>query len=410
MPGPKRVKTILLLLLLGLTFPLLAGCWDRLEIEERAVILAIAIDKAAGKEGLQESEVSHIKGAIPAPDTGQIRLTAQIAVPGRIPLGPGEGGGGSSSQKPVWVLSATGHSIDDAMMVLQQELADRIFLGHLRVIIVSEQVARRGMGDINDYLRRNPEVRRLAWLAVSRRNAGEMMKAAPQLERVPGLYLMAMFDHAVQMGKYPNEFIGVFWSKASSKGVEPILPVLEIKDSGNIEIKGLAYFKKDKLVGTSKPLEIGLYMALTNVHRGGYTGFVPMHGLAPSIMVRSTHRKTLTKVYFKDGEPRVNVHIFLEHNVEENILESFPIDKQRDLDEIAERDSALVKEAAAALIKETQKAGSDIFGFGEHFRAKMPGYWNRHVRTKTNWEEIYKDLPINVHATVRMRRVGMKAK
>lgn len=34
------------LLLLILVAPLLSGCWDRLEVEERIFVLAVAIDKA----------------------------------------------------------------------------------------------------------------------------------------------------------------------------------------------------------------------------------------------------------------------------------------------------------------------------------------------------------------------------
>ncbi|MEW9668532.1 hypothetical protein [Ammoniphilus sp. 3BR4] len=68
-----------------------------------------------------------------------IRLTVQIAIPGRIPLGPGEGGGGG--EKPVWVLDVVGHTIGDALSNLQQQVADRLFFGHLRVIAVSEAVA-----------------------------------------------------------------------------------------------------------------------------------------------------------------------------------------------------------------------------------------------------------------------------
>lgn len=76
-----------------------------------------------------------------------IRLTAQISVPGRIPLGPQTGGGGGE-QEPVWVLSSYGHTIDDALLNLQQELADELFLGHLRIIVVNEKLAKKALNDL----------------------------------------------------------------------------------------------------------------------------------------------------------------------------------------------------------------------------------------------------------------------
>ncbi|MBW7458452.1 Ger(x)C family spore germination protein, partial [Paenibacillus sepulcri] len=320
------------------------------------------------------------------------------------------GGGSGASQKPVWILSASGHTMDDAMSVLQQQLADKLFLGHLRVIIVSEKVARVGLENLNDYLRRNAEVRRLAWLSISKGRAEKVVRAAPQLERVPALYLLAMFDHAVEMGKYPNEFIGIFWSKSTSKGVEPILPLLNMNREGSIEVAGLAYFKADKMVGSTKPLEIGFYMALTGRKRGGYTAFIPRRkGSQDMIMIRATQRRTRTQVSVKDGKPHVQVHVLLEEDIEENANENSRIDKQASLEELAVTSASMTVKGTTEFVKELQAAGSDIFGFGEQFRAKMPGYWNRNIRTDEKWTETFKTLSVDIQCQVRMRRVGMKA-
>lgn len=62
-----------------------------MEIEERAVVLGISVDEAVDKQ--DESEVTHIKSAFPKPPRSMIQVTVQIAVPGRIPLGPGESSG-----------------------------------------------------------------------------------------------------------------------------------------------------------------------------------------------------------------------------------------------------------------------------------------------------------------------------
>ncbi|MBW7455553.1 Ger(x)C family spore germination protein [Paenibacillus sepulcri] len=388
---------------------MLTGCWDRLEIEERAVVLAIAVDAATPSGLEEESEVTSVKNSFPEPAGIGYQITAQIAVPGRIPLGPSnEGGGGGSS--PVWVLSACGHTLDDAISVMQQQLADKLFLGHLRVIIVSEKVARKGLEDLNDYLRRNTEVRRLAWLSVSKGRAEKLVRASPQLERVPGLYLLAMFDHAVEMGKYPEEFIGMFWSKSTSKGVEPILPLLNMNKEGSIEIAGLAYFIKDKMVGKTKQLEIGFYMAVTGKKQGGYTAFIPRHpGSNEMVMIRIMRRKTTTQVSMKNGKPQVRVHVSLEENIEENPNEKFRIDKEENLEELAKTSADMGVKGYNELIKNLQLAGSDIFGFGEQFRAKMPGYWNRNIRTDEKWTEVFRTLSVDIQCEVHIRRVGMKA-
>lgn len=133
-------------------------------------------------------------------------------------LDQGEGSGGAGDQNPVWVIQVFGHTIDDAMNNLQQEISDPRYLIHLRVIIISEDVARNNLNDLNDYLRRNPEVRRRTWLLVSEGEASKFMNINPPLQRVPTLYTLTTMEKAVESGKFPADYLGVFWSSQSKWG------------------------------------------------------------------------------------------------------------------------------------------------------------------------------------------------
>jgi spore germination protein KC len=413
------MKSSVAALLAALSLLLLTGCWDRLEIEERAVVLAIAIDVAEPED---VSGQSMIKGSnraggtsAPVPQGKSVRVTAQIAVPGRIPLGPGGtggGGGGSSgsSGSPVWVLDALGYTVDEAIQSLQQEVADRLFFGHLRVIVMSEDYARRGTGNLSDYLRRNPEVRRLAWLLVSKEKAVEYMKTAPQLERVPALYLLSTMDHAVQMGKYPMEPIGSFWIKMSSLGQDAQLPYMEIQDKDNVRLSGLAYFKGEKLAGVTDTLEIGLYMGINGTEQGGYSSYVKIPGSEETAMFRVSNRKSRTRVAIENGRPAIEIRVNLEGNLTEASDQGKGnLNDPTDLRMIGEELSARFSDRYEAFIRKMQEQESDIFGFGEYVRAHEPAYWNRHIRTKKRWQEAFKEIDVNVIASFEARRVGQKA-
>ena len=93
----KWKRVFLLLLLVPLLLSLLSGCWDSREIEKRATILAIGIDNAERDAEKQEDEISHEKGKAQIPEERMIELSVQIAIPGRIPLGPQIGGGEKES-------------------------------------------------------------------------------------------------------------------------------------------------------------------------------------------------------------------------------------------------------------------------------------------------------------------------
>ncbi|WP_231571158.1 hypothetical protein [Gordoniibacillus kamchatkensis] len=84
---------------------------------------------------------------------------------------------------------------------------------------------------------------------------------------MPTFYLMDTMDQSVRMGKFPNDFLGLFWSAASAKGREGFLPYVVLKQQGMMQINGLAMFVGDRMVGTTKPLEVPLYMGVTGLIR-----------------------------------------------------------------------------------------------------------------------------------------------
>lgn len=402
-------KSLKLSCILLLTVPVLTGCWDRLEIEERAVVLGISIDLAESGAEQEEEEVSHLRGSFSTPEEAMIRIAAQIALPGRIPLGPGEGGGGNEgSGQTVWVIDVVGHSIDDALMNLQQQISGKLFFGHLRVIVVSEAMAKKGLQNLNDYLRRNSEVRRMVWMMIAKGNAKKFMTASPKLERVPSLYLLSTLDDAVKLGKFPNDYVGLYWSNSSKKGQEGFLPYVEMMKAQNINLMGMAYFKNDQMAGVTKPFEIAGYMGIKGLNPAGYRGVISLNGGA--VMIVATHRESKFDVRIENGRPYFKVYVQTEINLEEKINERILVGGEDVLKSIEEQNKKALKKTYESLIKKTQGKGSDIFGFGEYLRAKKPRYWDREIRSKERWQEAYKDVEIEVSVNTRVRRIGMKAK
>ncbi|WHZ05483.1 Ger(x)C family spore germination protein [Neobacillus sp. YX16] len=400
----RELQAVILLLAL---LPLLSGCWDSQEIEQRANVLAIGIDIANEEDRKQEDEISHLSKKFQIPDEEMIKVTAQIAIPGRIPLGPQQPGG---SVKPVLVVETVGHTLEDAMLNLQQEVADEVFLGHLRVMVLSEEIARKGTARFNDFLRRNPEIRRTTALVVSKEPAAKYMNLNPELERIPSLYLADIVDNLSAIGKFPPSFIGLFWTIYSSKGQDPYLPYLALKGKSTIQLNGLAYFNDDKMVGKTTPLEIGIFMAVRGISRGGYGAFVEVPGEDESVLVRAVSRKTKTKVTLKNGRPHVSVKIQYEAEIDEKESASIQLSNSAVLKKIEEEASKSIKKSIEKLIVKTQKSKSDIFGFGEHFRAKIPEYWNKNINTKDKWEEIYQTVTFDIKVDSHIHRVGMKSK
>lgn len=382
------------------TFPLVTGCWDRLEIEDRATILGMAIDPIQ-----QGEDAEGISGPFARSDVKGYKLTAQLAIPGRIPLGPG-GTSESGTQKPVWVVSTTGKTIQDAVSNMQQELADKVFLGHLRVIIINEKLAKSvGVDDIQDFFRRNAEIRRLAWMVISQGDASVAMEAAPKLERVPTLYLVGTMDHAVAMGKLPNVFLGNYWSTLSSTGQEPVLPLIQVLGD-KIELAGLGVFRDDRMVGALDPLETASFMEITNVRKAGYPVAIPMPGdPSHSVIIQGTDRKTHIHLRTENGKPAFDIYGLIEANILEH-TGTKEVDKV--IPQLESEVTEILIQGQEKTIAKMKKLHSDVFGFGEYIRGHKSDYWTETLNgSREKWEQTFATTPVRVHIKLYIRRSGM---
>jgi spore germination protein KC len=367
---PRRLA---LILLLAAAAPLLGGCWDQVEIEDRALVLGLSIDKVSAEEAQKEEKVTHLSNDdLPAE---MISVTAQIAVPGRVPLGPGTGGGSSSngSSDPVWVVHVYGISLDDAMNNLQQQIADPRYLVHLRIIIISEDIARGNLDELNDYLRRNSEIRRRTWLLVSEGPASAFMDVEPPLQRVPTLYMLAMMEKSVSSGKFPRDYIGTFWSAHTKWGQSAYLPYVALRDKDNILIKGLACFSGGRMVSKTVPIEIGAFMAMQGMDPGGYSTLFRTKNLGV-VMTKTNERFTRVRSYIKDGKPLLSYQIFLEGDLDEHYGSEIPVNSSAKLREIEQDFEEQIRGVLTGLVEQTQKDHSDIFGMGEMIRSHHPAY------------------------------------
>ncbi|KUO96510.1 Ger(x)C family spore germination protein [Ferroacidibacillus organovorans] len=395
----RRSLRFAVLVAIGLSItPLLSGCWDRLEIEERGTILGIAIDPLEGQP------VQNITG--PAARGVGYKITAQIAIPGRIPLGPTSGGGGMT-ERPVWILSVTGKTVDDAMSRLQEDLADQIFIGQMRVIIVNEKIARTtGMHALQDYFRRNAETRRLIWMMISHGDAEEVLQASPKLERVPTLYLVGTMEHAVNLGKIPNVFLGNYWSTLASFGRDPVLPVIsKVKDRINLD--GLALFRGEKMVGVLNSLQVAPYMELTNQKQAGYGFSVPLPDEPnESASLKGTIRHTIIKLSMRHQKPFFDIHVIINGNIQELTSTKHQL-RGSLMNKLSVASAAILQEKQVKFLKRMKKLGIDPIGFGEYVRAQYPDYWRR-IGTRDRWDQIFaKDVSIHLHNTFTVVRSGL---
>ncbi len=160
-----RKRTIVFMLIIPV---LLTGCWDKIEIEERAHISAIGIDNY--------SDASDSDGAN--------RYMFTFAFPEHK----------SESDKDI-VVSSIGESLYSVSRIMVARSNKEFFLGHLRTVVIETDIAKnpKKFRQILDGIENNEFFSRRVVLALTEDSAAEVIKVVPIMESRLGEFIAEIF-------------------------------------------------------------------------------------------------------------------------------------------------------------------------------------------------------------------------
>jgi spore germination protein KC len=381
------MKPFKLLFILIITTVLLSGCWNRIEVNDIAIVTAVGLD-------LLEDE--------------KIRLTLQVAIPSK--LGP-TGGAAGSGDNSTFMISETGVTLSEAYRHLQGKLSRRIFFSHSRVLLIGEDLAKKGVSHILDFYSRYHEPRMNSYIMFTKGNAYEVIKNKPKLESVSAEETRELTKLSVGLTVNIKEFLDMLLTE----GLEPVGPQfasepLEVKVENQSEktqaIIGSAVFKDDKLVGWMNDSETrGILWLRNEMDLGVITVKVPEEKGGGNISSNIIRTETKIVPEIKDGRIKINVNTTSEMNVMENASE-LNLDESKNIEKLqAEIEKDIRTRIQEVLDKAKNELGSDIFGFGEAVYKKYPKEWNE--KYKKEWDEDFSEIEVSINPTVFVRRIGL---
>ncbi len=385
-----------MLIIFLLTCTALTGCWSRRELNDLAIAIAIGIDKA---------------------EDGQYLVSTQIVNPGEIAAKTG--GGGGAKYTPVTTYQAKAGSIMEGMRKLTTVSPRKIYVAHIRMLVIGEELAREGIKDVLDFFSRDHEFRTDFFIVVAKEDrAEEVLSTLTQLEKIPANKMFASLEMsekswAPTKGVFLDELI----SNLVSEGIEPVLTAItvigdeeigassenvhEIKPPAELRYENLGVFKKDKLIGwLDKNESKGFNYIIGNVTNTVGPLSCPKGG---EIITEQIRTKADIKGKVKNGKPEITVDIWAESNIAE-VNCQIDLTKPETVTELEHIANKRVKEVANIAINKAQKElQSDIFGFGEAIHRADPKEWKK---LKKNWDETFTQLPVHVKSNFKIRRLG----
>ncbi|WP_239835836.1 Ger(x)C family spore germination protein [Solibacillus kalamii] len=372
---------------------ILTGCWDKRELNELAITLALGIDKVEGED--------------------EYEVTAQVVVPSAVSMKDGTGGA------TVTLFTENGETVYEALRRMTKVSPRKIYPGHLQMLIIGEELAKEGIGESLDLLARDWELRPDFYVVVAKDvTAREILNVTTDLESIPASKMFAGLKvsekaWAGTTGVTLDELI----VNLISDGKEAVLTGIQltgnkqigstqqniesISKPAQIQYDNLAVFKEDRLMGWLTEQDSRGYSGITNSVKSTVTSISCPNEGKSTIEVTNFHSKVEGNIVH--GKPEVNIHTKAEGKVGEVRCK---IDLKNP-EAIQELEKNYEKEATR-IINETidvlqEEYQSDIFGFGEAIHRANPEEWNK---IKENWDEEFSDLTVNVKVDMKIRLTG----
>lgn len=385
-------RKVLLIGSLCITLMLLTGCWDRMEVNDLALVMATGIDKK---------------------DDKTIELSVQVFIPraaggGGGLAGSGSGGGGGGTEQTL-VRSEEGTTIADAMAKLQEKLPRRIFWGHGEVFVIGEKMAKEGIREHIDFLMRDPEPRERADVLVCKGKAKTVLELLPPLERSSAEVLREMAKTRIGVKTTVNDLAQMLTGDAGAIAlpwVEILPPKPDKKEKQTIPyITGTAVFKKDKMVGQIDDKVTRGLLWLRNEIKLAIVTVSPKEADG-QVSTRLLHSHTELIPEIKDEKWTMTVRIETEDYVVQNTT-NLSLANPKYV-KVIENDlkEDIVRRVKMALAQGQNKFKADIFGFADAFHRKYPKQWNE---AKERWDKIFPEIEVNIEAKAKILRPGMSS-
>ncbi|WP_442596069.1 Ger(x)C family spore germination protein [Neobacillus sp. D3-1R] len=390
------VKRIFLLPLFAVTF-LLSGCWDKVELNEIAIVSGITIEK--GENARYKVTVSAINSA------EQSKTSAM-------------------GNTPSVSYSLEGDSVSELSQKMNVGVSRKLIYSHTRVLVIDEAVAREGLLEFLDFLERSGEFRNDFNILIAREGeAQDILKITYPIQKDPSLKIhdQAQALHN-EWGGDPGIRLTDFITTLILEGKHAVAAAVKVKgdpEKGSsvennkkidldalIEFDGLAVFNFDKLVGFLSLEDARSYLWTEDLEQTELS--VPCNEEKDKfidIKVISTSTKKETE--FKNGKAELVVNVIGEADLVGTQCTD-PLDKIDTFNKYEKLTEKFIEKNIKETITKTQeKYKVDIFGFGDTLNRSNHKEFKK---IKYDWDQYFSEASLTVKANIFLRRSGIRNK
>lgn len=320
-------------------------------------------------------------------------------------------GKGSQGSAVITVMSSTGPTVFDAARRLKASCDKIIYFGQVDYFLIGEEAAREDFSKFYDLVQRGPEIRLSAKIYLIRdTSAKEFLEVTSSGEKFIADRLEGLKTDIDLLSNTSEATVIDVTSMLDQRTSATIIPALRSVDTENkkstgqlpekdIQIGGYAVIKDFKLVGFLDADIARGYNFLTGRVSSCPVNVTDSTGAYVSLeLIRSN---TEVKAQF-DGDTLAGVtyriHAF--SNIEEQHSRA-NIYTDRELEELADKQSAVLREAMVRVIEASQEFQVDCTGLGQAVSLHHPFRWDK---LRDSWAQIYPGLKIEIEVESEIAR------
>ena len=377
----KKIRITLLALIILINAIFTTGCWNYKEIDKMTIVAGAAVDK--GKNG-------------------QYMVTVEIV----------QISGGKDTKKTSKTITMEGKTIFDAARNEISLSGKKLYWGHSKVIILSKEIASEGVRKALEWYNRDAETREDVHILISEEaSAKEIFDGQGTTDDIKSFTLDEMLSNQVGLSKAPVTDILLFDIESQTKGMSPIIPAVNLKQTdGKMvpQIMGTAIVKNDKLVGFLNGEETkDLYFIRDDIKGGLLIEEMQSNDGTTFVSLEIFKNKTKMTPVIEGKNIKINL------NIDTIVALAETDSKQNFIDEagrikLEKSMENTLKERIESLIKKIQSEYvADIFRFGAKLQEDKNEVWDD---VGNNWEQIFKDLDVTVKITMHIKNSAVLSK
>ena len=385
----KKFTIIIITFIIAIT---LTGCGGYEELNNLSIVTAVAFDKTD-----DVYELSFLIANSPKAQTSAKEGEAKTTV-----------------------YTGKGKTIAEASKDIEQIVPKQIYLGHINVVVISEDIAEDGFLKIADWLLRNPQTRKKFYLLQAKDvSAKNILKIVSPLESFPSQSIATLIESNSETKSIATSITySNFIAQILEKGYDPVLPSITIKgdvkegsNEKNLEttepesylvLGPLAIYKGDKLEGFSNEKESWAINVLKNEAKEVNYNVKYQN---QDVSIETSSLKSDIKIIDKN-----NIEITISGVGDiYNINNQIDIQNYKEINKIEKTWSKSLKKDLSKVVKKVQnKYKADIFGFGNLIYKNDPKTWEK---LEKEWNSKYfPNLNVKIKTNLKISATGSLVK